>query len=89
MKISDLGDYINNYSCSKYVESIYYYYKRFKFNNFIISQYGLKYKISKFKTLSLFIENESFKFIDTYFRVIITLPLDDLMQTLHNKISKK
>lgn len=89
MKISDLGDYINNNSCSKYVESIYYYCKRFKFNNFIISQYVLKYKISKFKTLSLFIENESFKFIDTYFRVIITLPLDDLMQTLHKKISEK
>lgn len=71
------------------MRQINYYCKRFKFNNFIISQYGLKYKISKLKTLSLFIENESFEFIDTHFRIIISLPLDDVMQSLHHKISNK
>ena len=69
------------------MRQIIYYCKRFKFNNFIISQYGLKYKISKLKTLYLFIKNECFEFIDTHFRIIISLPLDDIMQSLHNKIS--
>lgn len=62
------------------------YFKYFDFNNFLISQYSIKNNISKYKTFYLFFKNRVFEYIDKYFRVIISLPLDDVIESLHKCI---
>lgn len=70
------------------MKKINYYCKHIQFNNFIISQYCLRYGTNKFSTFIMFMRGNGFEFIDKHFRVIISLPLDDIMQSVNKVISR-
>ena len=69
-------------------KKLYHYFKNFKFNNFIISQYQLRHGGNKIDIFSLFIHKNIFEYINTHFRIIISLPLDDIMYGVHTMVLK-
>jgi hypothetical protein len=70
------------------MNKLYSYIKNFKFNNFIISQYQLRHGGNKIGIFSLFLNKNVFEYINTHFRVIISLPLDDIMNSVHTIVLK-
>lgn len=69
------------------MNKLYSYFKNFKFNNFIISQYQLRHGGNKIGVFSLFLHKNVFEYINTHFRVIISLPLDDIMNSVRTIVS--
>jgi hypothetical protein len=65
------------------MNKLYSYFKNFKFNNFIISQYQLRHGGNKIGIFYLFLHKNVFEYINTHFRIIISLPLDDIMNSVH------
>lgn len=53
-----------------------------------MSQYCLRYGTNKFSTFIMFMRGNGFEFIDRHFRVIISLPLDDIIQSVNKVISQ-
>ena len=70
------------------MNKLYSYVKNFDFNNFIISQYQIRHGGNKIDIFSLFINKNIFEYINTHFRVIISLPLDDIMEGVHTMVLK-
>lgn len=60
-----------------------FYCKHYKFNRFIVSQYCRKYNTNKMNTMSLFFKNRGFEYIDQHYRIIVSLPLDDIIDSLY------
>lgn len=71
---------------ANYILNIHSYYRHYKFNKFIVSKYGEHYRISQFITWCRFVNNSNFEYIDKHFKVIISLPLDEIMYSLNNRI---
>lgn len=65
------------------MNKLYCYIKNFGFNNFIISQYQLRHGGNKIGIFFLFLNKKVFEYINAHFRIIISLPLDDIMCSVH------
>ena len=68
------------------MNKLYIYIKNFDFNNFIISQYQLRHGGNKIGIFFLFLRKNVFEYITTHFRIIISLPLDDIMYGVHTLV---
>lgn len=68
------------------MNKLYNYIKNFSFNNFIISQYQLRYGGNNIGIFFLFLNKNVFEYINTHFKIIISLLLDDIMYSIHTLV---
>jgi len=62
------------------------FFKHFGFNKFIVKYMASKYNCSQINIFFKFIKNNIFTYIHRHFKVIISLPLNDIEKSIKERL---